>query len=223
MIRTDAAGERTFLHWRDSAPVRGLFHLPEIAAIEDNVARAGLIYFSGITLSLFDAASRDRLFALLARARAAGGRVAFDTNFRPRGWPDREIARDAYARAFAHADVVFLSVEDHVLLHGPTSEEAALAYAQRFAVAEIVLKFDTPVCRVVTADLDERVAAPPVPDVADTTAAGDSFAAAYLAARRGGADPAVAAAAGHRLAGVVVRHRGAIIPRAAMPAILEAS
>jgi 2-dehydro-3-deoxygluconokinase len=54
--------------------------------------------------------------------------------------------------------------------------------------------------------------------VIDTTAAGDSFAAAYLAARLDGAEPAAAALSGHRLAGAVVRHRGAIMPRAAMPA-----
>ena len=47
--------------------------------------------------------------------------------------------------------------------------------------------------------------------------AGDSFAAAYLAARLDGADPVAAARAGHRLAGVVVCYPGAIIPRGAMP------
>ena len=59
----------------------------------------------------------------------------------------------------------------------------------------------------------EPIAAP----VVDTTAAGDSFAAAYIAARLAGADPIEAARAGHRLAGVVVCHPGAIIPRTAMP------
>jgi 2-dehydro-3-deoxygluconokinase len=57
----------------------------------------------------------------------------------------------------------------------------------------------------------------PADDVVDTTAAGDSFAAAYLHARLLGKDPEAAAQAGHRLAGQVVRHRGAIIPRDAMP------
>ena len=54
--------------------------------------------------------------------------------------------------------------------------------------------------------------------VVDTTAAGDSFAAAYLAARLDGTDPVAAARAGHHLAGVVVCYPGAIIPREAMPA-----
>jgi 2-dehydro-3-deoxygluconokinase len=54
--------------------------------------------------------------------------------------------------------------------------------------------------------------------VVDTTAAGGSFAAAYIAARLDGADPVAAARAGHTLGGVVVCYPGAIIPREAMPA-----
>jgi 2-dehydro-3-deoxygluconokinase len=65
----------------------------------------------------------------------------------------------------------------------------------------------------------EPVGAP----VVDTTAAGDSFAAAYIAARLAGDEPVDAARAGHRLAGVVVCHPGAIIPRAAMPAEANAT
>jgi 2-dehydro-3-deoxygluconokinase len=53
--------------------------------------------------------------------------------------------------------------------------------------------------------------------VVDTTAAGDSFSAAYIATRFEGAEPAEAARAGHRLGGVVVCYPGAIIPRSAMP------
>jgi 2-dehydro-3-deoxygluconokinase len=53
--------------------------------------------------------------------------------------------------------------------------------------------------------------------VVDTTAAGDSFAAAYIAARLGGSDPVEAAQAGHRLASLVICYPGAIIPGYAMP------
>ena len=49
----------------------------------------------------------------------------------------------------------------------------------------------------------------------DTTAAGDSFNAGYLAARASGLDAAEAAHLGHRLAGIVIGHRGAIVPREA--------
>ena len=47
----------------------------------------------------------------------------------------------------------------------------------------------------------------------DTTGAGDSFNAGYLAARLQGATLDLALAAGQQLAAKVVQHRGALLPR----------
>ena len=45
-------------------------------------------------------------------------------------------------------------------------------------------------------------------------AAGDGFNAGYLAARLSGTEPAQAASAAHRLAGNIISHPGALLPRA---------
>ena len=52
-----------------------------------------------------------------------------------------------------------------------------------------------------------------VEKVVDTTAAGDSFSAAFLANRLLGGSPEDAAEAGHRLASQVIQVPGALIPR----------
>ncbi len=219
LIQTHASGERRFSYWRDSAPVRRLLTLPEMVRVEAVLLRHDLIYLSGITLSLFDAAGRDLLFGILDHLRAHGVQVVFDANFRPRGWPDLAIARHAYDEMLRRADLALLSAEDHGLLwDGMKDEDAILSRMQPYGVDEVVLKLDWPGCIVVTAQ-DERVHVPAVQEgsAVDTTAAGDSFAAAYLAARAAGLDPKAAAESGHRLARLVVMHRGAIIPIRAMP------
>jgi 2-dehydro-3-deoxygluconokinase len=216
MIQTDDKGERRFLYWRDSAAARSLMDLPQTPEILDALADYDVVYLSAITLSLYGAEGRTRLFAALRRAREQGARFAFDTNFRARGWPDLDVARAVFQEAFATADIVLASTEDLLPLYPAITSEALLA---RVPGAEVVLKLAEPASILRLEGSPYPIKAKPVEaPVVDTTAAGDSFAAAYLAARLVGADPLEAARAGHRLAGVVVCHPGAIIPRAAMPA-----
>jgi 2-dehydro-3-deoxygluconokinase len=215
MIQTDDKGERRFFHWRDSAAARSLMDLPQTQEILNSLAGYDLIYLSAITLSLYGGEGRGRLFAALKRARKKGARFAFDTNFRARGWPDLDVARAVFQEAFAAADIVLASTEDLLPLYPGVSNETLLA---RIPGAEVVLKLSEPASIVRLEGVPYPIKAKPVEaPVVDTTAAGDSFAAAYVAARLVGADPIEAARAGHRLAGIVVCHPGAIIPRAEMP------
>jgi 2-dehydro-3-deoxygluconokinase len=215
MIQTDAAGERRFYHWRENSAARSLMNLPQTDDILGGLAGYDLVYLSAITLSLYDESGRRRLIAALDRVRGRSVRIAFDTNFRSRGWPDLAIARGAYQDAFEASDIVLASTEDLSALYPGESSDELLA---RIPAKEVVMKLDQPACIVRSAEHSRHVEAEPVrAAVVDTTAAGDSFAAAYLAARLLGADPVAAARAGHRLAGEVVCHRGAIIPLTAMP------
>ncbi len=216
IIQTDAGGERRFHYWRDSAAARRMFSGPGGAELLERLEGYDLLYLSGITLSILDGAGRAGLFGAVDRVRARGGRLVFDTNFRPRGWPDLDGARALYRQALARSDIVLASTEDLAPLFGSTGEAELLHHA---AGAERVLKLAQPAVQVMQAGTVVLVEADPVDPVADTTAAGDSFAAAYLMARLLGRSPAAAARSGHRLAGTVVGHRGAIIPRCAMPSL----
>lgn len=216
LIGTDAKGERRFFHWRENAAVRSLLDLPETESLLQSLGDYDLIYLSAISIAIFRAEGRARLLAALREARQRGMRIVFDTNFRIRLWPDLDVARAVYIKAFESSDIVLASSEDLQILYPDEDADALLA---RIPSDEVVLRMTKPVSIVRAAGTTQILRAEPVAaPVVDTTAAGDSFAAAYIAARLAGAEPVDAARAGHRLAGVVVCHPGAIIPREAMPA-----
>ena len=215
MIQTDAFGDRRFFHWRESAAARRLMDLPETDDILNSLGSYDVVYLSAITLSIYSADGRTKLFGALQRARKRGARIVFDTNFRASGWPDPDMARAVLREAFAIADILLASSEDLLPLYPYEGDEQLLA---RMPCDEAVLKLLSPGSIVRFKGVLQHMRADPVTQpVVDTTAAGDSFSAAYIAARLAGAEPVEAAQAGHRLGGAVVCHPGAIIPRSAMP------
>ncbi len=218
LIETDASGERRFLYWRDRAPARELFALPQTPELSMALEGYGIVYLSGISIAILGEQGRKRLFEVLQRIRARGGKVAFDTNWRPRLWPDLGTARVAFDRMLRLTDIALPGVTDLRDLYGDAGADAVLARVRDAGVSEIVLKLEQPGCVVIENGEAVEVPALKVATVVDTTAAGDSFSAGYLAARLRGEGPADAARAAHTLAAAVIQHRGAIIPREAMPA-----
>jgi 2-dehydro-3-deoxygluconokinase len=215
LIETDQSGERTFHYWRDTAPARELFELPEWGRIAESIIGARIIYFSGITLSIYSNQGLGRFLALLELARKAGTKVVFDGNYRPRAWRgDLQRTRTVFMEALKRVDIALPTYDDEALLWGDQSPDATIERLQAFGIGEIAIK-NGPNSAVVAAGGHKELV--PVPDVVvpvDTTAAGDSFNAGYMAARLADENPGDAAMAGHKLASEVIRHRGAIIPRA---------
>jgi 2-dehydro-3-deoxygluconokinase len=216
LIETDAKGERSFSYWRDNAPARELFELPDWSRVAESIIGARIVYFSGITLSIYSNQGIGRFLALLELARKAGTKVVFDGNYRPRAWKgDVQRTRTVFMEALKRVDIALPTYDDEALLWGDTSPEATIERLQAFGIAEIAIKNGPNSALVASGGHSEFV---PVPDVVvpiDTTAAGDSFNAGYMAARLADENPGDAAIAGHRLASEVIRHRGAIMPRTA--------
>lgn len=212
-IDTDASGERSFLYWRDQAPAKRLLDDVENAQrIFSALAAFNYVYLSGITLAILTDASRDRLLAWLPEYRKAGGKVIFDNNYRPRLWPSADDARVCYSDLYAMTDIALPTFDDECLVFGQSSVDACLQRLLDAGVSEIVLKLGAQGCRVRTISEDERINAYSV-TVRDTTAAGDSFNAGFLAHRLSGATLSDSADVGCRLASIVVQHPGAIIDK----------
>ncbi|QHQ34784.1 sugar kinase [Algicella marina] len=201
--------ERHFSYWRDRSAARTLADDPRrlTAALAD----AGLVYFSGITLAILSATARETLLAAVAEARAGGATIAFDSNLRPRLWTSGEEMCAAVMAAARHSDIVLPSFDDEASHFGDADIATT---AQRYAEAGagmVVVKNGADGGLIQTGETTQSYAPNTVSDAVDTTAAGDSFNAGFLAAHLAGADPMAAALAGCALAGQVIRKRGALV------------
>jgi 2-dehydro-3-deoxygluconokinase len=214
LIETDPTGERRFQYWRETSPARDLFELPAWSTVAESLLAARMIYFSGVTLSLYSNTGIGRFLAVLELARERGAKVVFDSNYRPRGWRgDIARARTVFLEALKRVDIALPSFDDEAVLWGDASPEASVHRLHAFGIGEVVVKNAAKDALVAVKDEREWVPVPKQVEAVDTTAAGDSFNAGYLAARLNGDAPSDAVKAGHELAGHVVRHRGAIVPR----------
>lgn len=210
-ISLDAAGERSFLYWRDSSAARTLF-LPPAEITPDRLAGFSLLYLSGITVAVLAPEARAALRGFLVRYRASGGLVAFDSNYRPRLWPDRASAQAEIGAFWGLTDIALPSIDDELALFGETGAAAILDRLAGLGIRQGALKrgAEGPL------PIGWQGALPPFPAatrVVDTTAAGDSFNGGYLAALLAGASVPDCLAAGHATAAHVIGFPGAIVPR----------
>jgi 2-dehydro-3-deoxygluconokinase len=215
-IRTDPQGERSFTYWRSASAARDLLRGERGARVAERLAGFDWLYLSGITLSILDGGQREILMALADRVRARGGKVAFDSNFRPAGWPERDEARAAFDGMLRRVDLALPTLDDDQALFGVADAAACAARLHDLGVPEVVVKLGRLGCRLSSPAGALDVPAERVDQVVDSTAAGDSFNAGYLAARLAGAEPDQAAVCGNRIAARVIAHPGAVIPIAAM-------
>lgn len=158
------------------------------------------------------------LFSRITALKASGGKLAFDSNFRPQLWQGREDrARALFAEVASQADLLLPTFDDEQALWGDQTPDATITRLRALGIATIIVKLGAEGC--VIAAPDGTTTAVPVSSKVmplDTTAAGDSFNAGFLAALIHGQLPQRAAREGHDLAGRVICHRGAIIPKTNM-------
>lgn len=207
-------GERSFSYWRDSSAARGLADDPE--ALAAGLEGATVALLSGITLAILPQAGRENLRAALAGARAAGTRVVFDPNLRPRLWADAATMRREVEAMAALTDLLLPSFDDERTHFGDADTAATVARYLDLGARQVVVKNGGDPVRFGGAEgtglVEGLERAVPV----DTTSAGDSFNAGYLAARARGAEIAEAIRQAHEVSRIVIRHPGALV-REAVP------
>ena len=142
------------------------------------IRSARFVQASGISMAI-SAGAADSVFAAFECARAAGGRVALDSNLRLKLWPLAR-ARALIGAAAAVADYFFPSIEDAQALSGLKDAEAIIDWAHRLGAKCVLLKLGPDGALVSDGARRERIPGYKVTAV-DATGAGDCFCGACLA------------------------------------------
>ncbi|HKK97052.1 MAG TPA: sugar kinase [Marivita sp.] len=203
-------GERSFSYWRGQSAARQLADDPD--ALARAMAASDLIYFSGITLAILAPSARNILLEALAKARADGKTIAFDTNLRPRLWDSTEDMTATIMQGAAVSDIALPSFDDEEKWFGDADPAATIQRYTRAGATTVVVKNGPDPVSYVHRESTGTVDVPPLTNVIDTTAAGDSFNAAVLAGFLEGTSMPECISKACRLAGQVVQGKGGLVP-----------
>jgi 2-dehydro-3-deoxygluconokinase len=217
---TLTGAERNFTYWRSASAAR-LF-AKDKKTLSAALSHADAIYFSGITLAILSPGHRRNLLAVLQEMRSRGATIAFDSNARRRLWPSDGAMKTAMIEGYKASTLALPTFSDDQALFGDATPEDCAKRIAGFGVKEIVVKDGGNPCIVSLGTNLFSVAPEPVHDIVDTTGAGDSFNAGYLAARMSDHEPLDAAKLGHRVAGRVIRERGALLAMASFSDLVVA-
>ncbi len=173
------------------------------------LARTRWLHVSGISLAISPSAC-DAVLAAIAQARAAGARISFDLNYRPRLWPAAR-ALALTRQVLADCDLFLPSVDEIEALTGLAEPEAILDWAHAQGARAVALKLGPAGCRISENGQRQSLPGHPVQAV-DATGAGDCFAGACLSQLARGAPLADAARLANVAAALSTRGFGAVDP-----------
>lgn len=218
-IETEDDGERSFFYWRNDSAAKYWIREHSKQFLIKQLSAHQLIYLSGISLAILADDCRECLIEVLAECHKAGVKIAFDNNYRPALWKSAEQAQYYYKQILSITEIAFLTFDDEQMLYADTVEQQCIERTLELGVKELVIKRGGDACLVVADNNINAVEPQSIDKIVDTTAAGDSFSAGYLAKRLLGGSMQESAIAGHRLAGKVIQHHGAVICPTVMPTI----
>jgi 2-dehydro-3-deoxygluconokinase len=203
-------GERSFSYWRSTSAARTL--ADDLVRLANATQGADCVVFSGITLAILPEKARDAFLNHMATVRRKGVLVVFDPNIRKRLWTNDDEIRYWISRAYTIASLALPSFADEADLFGDSDVAATAERIRKAGASEIVVKNGGLVCLVQLIDETYYVEPHPFINAVDTTGAGDSFNAGYLASRLKGALPFASVQNAHSIAAKVICAHGALVP-----------
>ncbi|PSU35456.1 sugar kinase [Photobacterium lutimaris] len=212
-IENTPCGDSRFHYWRHDSAARYLCRHEQFSAVVEHLQSFDLVYLSGISLAILPDKDKHLLLRSLATLKEAGVHIAVDSNYRPALWPSSSDACEWIGKLYQMADIALVTADDEDRLLGMRNSPPAIIAKRMHSmgVKQVVVKLGAEGALWSQCGLSGTAKGNKVDQVIDTTAAGDAFNAAYLAAWSMGMDIDECCHWGNKLAARVIQHKGAII------------
>ena len=187
VVLVDASGERTMFPDKGANSRLTLTDLPDLSAFQ-------AVYISGY--ALLNPLARDGVLAMIAKIKADGLPIYFDP---ASVGAMKDVADKELHNWFSMMNVLFLNEEESIYLTGSVDIERALNYLLDFSQVVVIKRGSAGA--IAKARGFDSISLPAVAaTVIDTTGAGDSFAAGFIASYSKNHDLTAALQAGGELA-----------------------
>ncbi|QLE78924.1 sugar kinase [Francisella sp. Scap27] len=214
-IQTDEKGERSFHYWREEAPIKDLFNYLDKNILVALTNQYKYIYFSGISISRWDVKQLEVFSNWLKQFRenSQDKEIIFDLNYRPRCWGDTQQAKEYLAKILPFVTTVITTFDDEQLLFDDIDYTQTLERYIKHNVGTIIIKHGSNPTIVLNDNDVTKLTPLNISNPTDTTAAGDSFNAAFLASIENGMSMLESIKFAQEFAAEIIQHRGAIIDK----------
>ena len=210
LIQNNKNGERNFFYWRSNSAAKTLLKNVNSKVLFKQISKYDAIYFSGITLSIYDQKSNEKFYKILKSLKDKNIKIYFDFNVRLNNWKSKTIALQTIIKFSRIADIIFMTKDDLNNL-GLRNYKSIIKSNYNKKIA--VLRSSNGEVSVYNKDNFQNYKLHLNKKVKDTTGCGDAFNACFLYNYFNNKNIKDCIKFSHELGKTVAKFKGAIIPK----------
>ena len=210
LIENSKVGEKIFYYWRDNSAAKFFFNNQNIKKYQNQLKKFQYVYFSGITLSIFETNNFNNFISILEFLKKKQIKIIFDFNIRIKRWSKKKLLF-YFSKTFPFVDILFASGEDLNCLKGNASLKTFTNLIKKYNIKHGIYRNSAKLNYSFYNDERYFIKNKVKNKVIDTSGAGDGYNAAYISNFIKFNNPQKALHAASKIGEKIIMKKGAIV------------
>ena len=210
LIENSKVGEKIFYYWRDNSAAKFFFNNQNIKQYQNQLKKFQYVYFSGITLSLFDNNNFHKFLSLIEFLKKKQIKIIFDFNIRIKRWSKKKLF-SYFSKILPFVDILFASGEDLNFFKSDASLKTFKNLIQKYNIEHGIYRNNARLNYSFYKDKRYFIKNKIKNKVIDTSGAGDGYNAVYISKFIKFNDPQKALHAASEIGAKIIMKKGAIV------------